>query len=127
MKANMSKNTLITEYETSKSFAVYRETWRQRPVTLQIPSGLDSIGVQEWHRLVAERTGHPDGMLPGDVLYLKAAAWIFSRIVRMRQRLPALQARRINAIYFRPYQRAYIGLCHSLNCTPALPNRQESP
>jgi hypothetical protein len=44
----------------------------------------------------------------------------------MRQRLPALQARRLNAMYFKPYQRAYIGLCHSVNCIPAIPNRGES-
>lgn len=125
MKATMSKKALVPEQDTSNNMAVRRETRRQRGRTLQIPSELNPIEVQEWNRLVAERQGQPDGILPSDAPFLKVAAWQFGRIVLMRPRLVGLSARRAYEIYLNPALRAYIGMCHSLNCTPAVPNRSQ--
>lgn len=121
----MSKKALVTELDTSNNVAVYRETLRQRGRTLRIPSELNPIEVQEWNRLVAERQGQPDGILSGDAPFFKAAAWTFGRIVLMRSRLVGLSARRAYDIYIPRAIRTYIGICHSLGCTPAVPNRSQ--
>lgn len=122
-KASMSKNALVTGDETSNNMAVPGDTRQRR--TLRIPSGLNSIEVQEWTRLVAERQGQPDGIRPGDGPFLKLAAWSFGRIVLVRPWLAGPTARRARELYLKTTLRLYVGLCHSLHCTPAVPNRSQ--
>jgi hypothetical protein len=86
---------------------------------------LDAIGLQELNRLVGERERQADGLLPGDARVLTCAAWIFSKQVRLRHWFAGKPGRRVTDIYLVPLQRQYVGLCHAMNCAPALPSRQE--
>lgn len=89
--------------------------------TFHVPRGLDPTGVQEWNRLMRELQGRVSGH--ARLVHLTASA--FSRVVRMRRLLGRVADRRGFELLIKSTQRTYLGACQHLNCTPAVPNRQE--
>src|SRR5687767_3520739 len=89
------------------------------------PDDLDSKGLEEWDRIVAERDDQGKPVMADEADLLRVAATAYSYGVKIRQLLAYHDAPCGPEHFYAHWKQGYIGVCQALGCTPALPNIEE--